>query len=58
MTRILFALAVTLAVAACGVDGEPVRPSLNADIGVTSSGVHAGGSVGLAKGPLRVSLGL
>jgi hypothetical protein len=40
------------------VDGEPVRPSLNAGIGVSSSGVHAGGSVGLSKGPLSVSLGL
>ncbi|CRL10212.1 hypothetical protein [Phaeobacter italicus] len=58
MTRILFALGLTLVVAACGVDGEPVRPSLNAGIGVSSSGVHAGGSVGLSKGPLSVSLGL
>jgi len=42
---------------ACGVDGEPVQPSLNAGIGISNSGVHAGGSVGLHKGPLNLYLG-
>ncbi|UWR53338.1 hypothetical protein K4F84_01610 [Phaeobacter inhibens] len=55
---ILCALAVCAGLAACGVDGEPVRPSLNAGVGVSSSGVHAGGSLGLHKGPLSVYLGV
>jgi hypothetical protein len=42
---------------ACGVDGEPVQPSLNAGVGIGSGGVHVGGAVGLSKGPLHVALG-
>ncbi|MFS4582046.1 hypothetical protein [Phaeobacter sp. C3_T13_0] len=61
MTRtvlILCALATCTGLAACGVDGEPVRPSLSAGVGVSNSGVHAGGSLGLHKGPLSLNLGL
>ncbi|WP_420005157.1 hypothetical protein [Arenibacterium sp. LLYu02] len=58
MMRVLIALGLTLALTACGVDGEPVRPSLNAGLGLSSSGVHLGGALGLSKGPLSVSLGL
>ncbi|MFW8635769.1 hypothetical protein [Cribrihabitans pelagius] len=57
MTRLLLVLGTALALSACGADGEPVRPSLNAGIGVGGGGVHAGGSVGLHKGPLNVYLG-
>ncbi|MFV1465505.1 MULTISPECIES: hypothetical protein [unclassified Phaeobacter] len=55
---ILGMLVACVGLAACGVDGEPVRPSLNAGVGVSSSGVHAGGSLGLHKGPLSVYLGV
>ncbi|NIZ12487.1 hypothetical protein [Phaeobacter sp. HF9A] len=58
MTRVLFALAVALSLAACGVDGEPVRPSLNAGLGISNSGVHLGGALGVSKGPVSVSVGL
>ncbi len=58
MMRVLIALGLTLALTACGVDGEPVRPSLNAGVGISSSGVHLGGALGVSKGPLSVSLGL
>ncbi len=58
MTRILTVLGLALTLAACGVDGEPVRPSLNAGLGISSSGVHLGGTVGVNKGPVTVSLGL
>lgn len=58
MTRILTVLGLALSLAACGVDGEPVRPSLNAGLGISSSGVHLGGTVGVNKGPVTVSLGL
>jgi hypothetical protein len=54
----LIGAAVLLAsLSACGVDGEPVRPSLNAGVGVSNNGVHAGGSVGLHKGPFNIFLG-
>ncbi|MEP1330250.1 MULTISPECIES: hypothetical protein [Rhodobacterales] len=53
----IFGLIGLVLVSACGVDGEPVRPSLNAGVGVSNSGVHAGGSVGLHKGPVNIFLG-
>lgn len=49
-------LAITT-LAACGVDGEPIRPSLNAGVGVSDSGVHTNGRVGLHKGPFSVLFG-
>ncbi|WP_370570636.1 hypothetical protein [Phaeobacter sp. SYSU ZJ3003] len=52
---VLFVAATTLT--ACGVDGEPVRPTLNAGVGVSTSGVHAGGSVGVQQGPFSLLLG-
>lgn len=58
MLRVLIALGFVLALTACGVDGEPVRPSLNAGVGISPSGVHLGGAVGVRKGPLSVSWGL
>ena len=42
---------------ACGVDGEPVQPTVSAGVGVSSSGVNVGGAVGLHKGPLSLYLG-
>ncbi|NRB20850.1 MAG: hypothetical protein HRU33_25780 [Rhodobacteraceae bacterium] len=53
---ILSAIAVVV-LSACGVDGEPVQPSLNAGVGISDSGVYAGGSLGLHKGPLSLYLG-
>lgn len=57
MRRFVFVLIGAVGLAACGVDGEPVQPSLNAGVGISNSGVHAGGSVGLHKGPLSLYLG-
>lgn len=57
MRKWILALAGFAALAACGVDGEPIRPALNANVGVSTSGVHAGGSVGVSKGPLNFLLG-
>ena len=56
LNRIIAVLGVAV-LSACGVDGEPVQPTLNAGVGVSSSGVHVGGAVGLGKGPLWVTLG-
>jgi len=58
MTRVLIVLGFVLSLTACGVDGEPVRPSLNAGLGISGSGVHLGGAVGVSKGPVSVSVGL
>jgi hypothetical protein len=58
MRKLFMALATLTALSACGADGEPVQPSLNAGIGVSNSGVHVGGSVGVRKGPLGIYLGL
>lgn len=43
--------------AACGVDGEPVRPQASATVGVSGGDVTVGGAVGLRKGPISVLLG-
>ena len=57
MRNWIFALLSGASLAACGVDGEPVQPTLNAGVGVSNSGVHVGGAVGLHKGPLSIFLG-
>lgn len=49
--------ALSLMLVGCGVDGEPVQPTVAANVGVSSSGAHIGGAVGLNRGPLGVYLG-
>jgi len=56
--RVIALIGATLALAACGVDGEPVQPTLNANVGVSSSGAHVNGGVGLHKGPVSVFFGI
>lgn len=58
MIRVLMFLGVAAVLSACGADGEPVRPSLNAGLGLSSSGMHVGGAVGVSKGPVTLSVGL
>lgn len=53
----LAALALLTLLAACGADGEPLTPSMNATVGVSGSGVSVGGGVGLHKGPVSLLLG-
>ncbi|MFY0308943.1 hypothetical protein ACFMBG_03460 [Leisingera sp. D0M16] len=58
MRKMIFAFLGLAALAACGVDGEPVQPTLNAGVGVGSGGgVHVGGALGLHQGPVSVYLG-
>ncbi len=57
MIRIAGVLAV-LALAGCGVDGEPVQPSVSTTIGVNSNGVNASTGVAVTKGPISVGVGL
>ncbi|MDD9706405.1 hypothetical protein PVW53_00425 [Seohaeicola sp. SP36] len=44
--------------AACGVEGAPVRPSLDAGVSVTRGGIYPSASVGLNKGPVSLRVGL
>jgi hypothetical protein len=46
-----------LFLAGCGVDGEPVQPSMNVGIGVGSGGVNTYGAVGVQQGPVSLFLG-
>ncbi|RKF16279.1 argininosuccinate lyase [Roseovarius spongiae] len=39
--RMTAAIALFAALAACGVDGPPVRPSVNTTVGVGSNGTNA-----------------
>ena len=65
MTTALRAILITvsgLVLAGCGADGEPdqptaPQPTVNATIGVGSSGAYVGGGVGLSRGPLGIYLG-
>jgi hypothetical protein len=58
MSRITVAAMLALTVlAACGVDGEPVQPSMNATVGLGSSGIYARGGIGLDQGPVSLYLG-
>lgn len=44
--------------AGCGVDGDPIPPSLNAGLGVSGDGnVIARGGVGFGKGPVSLYFG-
>lgn len=56
--RVIALIGATVTLAACGADGEPVQPTLNANVGVSSSGAYVGGGVGLHKGPVSVFLGI
>ncbi|WP_167740220.1 hypothetical protein [Parasedimentitalea huanghaiensis] len=57
MHKWMLSLVAVGVLSACGVDGEPVQPSLNAGVSVSNSGVHTRGGVGLNKGPLGIYLG-
>jgi hypothetical protein len=56
--RWILALLTAAAVSGCGADGDPVQPTRNATITLTEAGLSTKTQVGLAKGPLSVSLGL
>ena len=58
MIRISAALAMLTLLAACGADGDPIRPSLNSTLSVTPSGVSLGTSLGVSKGPVSLAVAL
>ena len=56
--RVVAALTVFAFLAACGVDGAPLRPSASVGVGIGTSGVTVGGKASVGKGPVTVSVGL
>ena len=52
------ALLGLLALAACGADGPPMRPSASVGMGVGDSGVAFGGGFGASNGTVSVGIGL
>lgn len=56
MKKLMILAAVALA--ACGVDGEPVQPSGGVNVSLSRSGTSLGANVGLAKGPVSIGVGL
>ncbi len=56
--KTVLAMIALATLAACGADGEPVRPSMNAGVTVTPSGVHPSVSLGTKVGPVNLILGL
>ena len=57
MKRIIAVLALA-ALTACGADGEPVTPTMNAGIGITPDGVKVRTGVGVSAGLVNVGVGL
>ena len=55
MIRTLGVLAL-LGLAGCGVDGDPVQPSTELNIGVSPDSVYSTGTIGLSKEPINVGV--
>ncbi len=58
MTRLAVILICLGALAACGVDGEPVAPTVNGGVSINSSGIYPHANVGVNRGPVSVNVGL
>ena len=56
MKHALAILALAM-LAGCGVDGEPVAPSMNANVGVGPGGLSGSAGMTLSKGPFSVGWG-
>lgn len=57
MKRIILCLPF-LALAACGVDGEPIRPQVSTNVYVSDDGVRLGTDLSASRGPVKVTVGL
>ncbi len=56
--RWFLGLAVACGVAGCGADGEPVPPTRDATITLSSAGVSGAARIGFGQGPVSVSVGV
>jgi len=52
------AMLALAALAGCGADGEPVRPSMNATVGIGSYGASGSAGMNVSTGPVSVGWGL
>ena len=57
MKRILACLSL-VALAACGADGEPIQPSMNANVGIGSNGVSGSTGVDFVSGRVTMGVGV
>ena len=46
-----------LALAACGADGDPIRPSVNSTVTIGSDGIKTSTGVTVQSGPVTVGVG-
>ncbi|WP_300036086.1 hypothetical protein [uncultured Roseobacter sp.] len=58
MIRLTGAALILGLLAACGADGEPVRPTVNGGVTISNSGIYPSASIGLGRGPVSVRVGL
>ncbi|MEP2028608.1 MAG: hypothetical protein ABJI96_07855 [Paracoccaceae bacterium] len=58
MRNAIALLAVMVVLTACGVDGEPIRPTAAVGVSVTPNGVYPSAGLGASTGPLSLWLGL
>ena len=53
--RILASLLLMI-LAACGADGDPIRPSVNTTVDISNKGVSTRTGVSVGQGPVRVGV--
>ncbi|MEQ8902950.1 MAG: argininosuccinate lyase [Roseovarius sp.] len=58
MTRAVLTGLALIALAACGADGDPVRPSVNTTVSAGTGGVHTSVSTGVRVGGVNVGVGV
>lgn len=56
MKRLIAAMTICGTLAACGVDGEPEKPTVSGAVTISNNGVYP--SVGVSKGPVSIFVGL
>lgn len=56
--RVCAAIVLALTLAACGADGDPVRPTAKTNVTLSGNGVGIGTNLGLRKGPFALNVGL
>ncbi len=58
IVRVILLISAAAVLAGCGADGEPIQPTMSANVGVGTSGAYGGVGLGLRRGGLGVYLGL
>ncbi len=56
--RIAAIAAMLVGLAGCGVDGDPIQPSLNTSVSVGTNGVRTSTNLGLNSGPVHIGIRL